>query len=73
MLDREGRRHGQRLVDDAVTLGEREQGLEVITTELRVELEAEMDLPEAHGCLGIDGHGPAKVKLTLGSYPTAGD
>jgi hypothetical protein len=59
-------RHGQGLEDDAVTLGQLQQGLEFFLAGIGLELEAEADRAEADRGFAGDCQGAAEIKVALG-------
>jgi hypothetical protein len=56
----------QRLVDDAVALGEAQQRLELLGGRLGVQVEGQADGAEPDGCVLAHGQGAAEVQVALG-------
>src|SRR5690242_5869402 len=56
----------ERLVDDAVALGQLEQRGELLVVGVRVQLEAQADVPEADGRLLVDAERAFEVEVALG-------
>jgi ATP-dependent DNA helicase RecQ len=62
---------GERLVDDAVTLGEAEQGLDLVAAGLGVEIEGQVDGREPDRRFLAHRQGAAEVEITVGGNGAA--
>src|SRR5262249_10536737 len=63
--DGDGRRLPQRLIDDAVTLGEAHQRIELLVGRIRVQVEPDADASKADRCLFRHAHGSAKIEVAF--------
>src|SRR4051794_131629 len=63
--DRQGRRRCQRLVDDAVALGQTQQRLQLLVTGVGVEVEVGANRCKSDRCLLVDAKRAAKVQVPL--------
>src|SRR6185437_1144961 len=61
----------QRLEDNAITLGELHQRLQLVGAGIAVELEAQADLAEAHRGVLVDPERAAEIEIALGPHPAA--
>src|ERR1700722_18646649 len=63
--DRQARSRGERLVDDAISLGESKQGGELFVIGVGLQLEANPNRPEADWYIPVDAEGPSKIEISL--------
>src|ERR1700729_1672025 len=68
-----GRSGCERLIHDAVALGELLQQRKLFLVGVRIQVEREPDLGEPYGRLTIDAERAAEVQLPLGAYASRRD